>query len=328
MKRLIYRFLAVVTLTVICATVEAQNEAEFVTWDGIGPDKWGSAWLIHRHINPGATIRFIDTGTVPTSGIAFDIPDIPPYFRTSKHITFENLLAGYQLRNTGLQEINKIIRDIEINYWGEKQSQASPLVEKAFRGLQLKYGRESVPRSCYYDLFDALYQYIDKHSGSGAGAQLEQALAIDEKCGSVTRTTVESDKKYVSEWHLKQILGFLDAGDKVVFIDTRESDEFEEGHIPGAVNIKLRDIGKELPPEVVDADVVIPYCVKDFRGFEVAKRLKKMGVRKVGLMNPWGISGWKSSGLPVAGTRGLQDKDAMQKLKSCVTQPGQCVKNV
>ncbi len=306
----------------------ANAKEGFVTWKGIGPDKWVSAWLIHRHIAHDAKIRFIDTGKTPVSGIAFDIPGIPPYIRNTKQITYENLLSGYQLNDPGLAEISTIIRDIEINFWGGEQSVAAPLVETAFRGLQLKYGRQNVPKNCYFQLFDALYKHINENPGKIILSKLEQALAIGSHCGSVTNMTVESDKKYVAEWHPRKILGFLGAGDKVVFIDTREADEYEEGHIPGAINIKLRDIGRKLPPELKDADIVIPYCVKDFRGFEVAKRLKKLGVRNVGLMNPWGISGWKANGLPVAGTRGLQQQEAMEKLNACVNQPAKCLKDV
>lgn len=326
--RLVRLLFILAILVSIKSTVYANDTTEFVTWKGIGPDKWVSAWLIHRHIDPGAKIRFIDSGETPASGVAFDIPGIPPYIRNAKQITYENLVSGYQLKDPALAEISTIIRDIEINFWGGEQSAAAPVVETAFRGLQLKYGRQSVPQSCYFRLFDALYGHINENSGKIILSQLEQALAIGSRCSSVTNMTAESSKKYIEEWHPRKILGFLGAGDNVVFIDTREADEFEEGHIPGAINIKLRDIGGKLPPELKGADVVIPYCVKDFRGFEVAKRLKKLGVRKVGLMNPWGISGWKANGLPVAGTRGLQQKDALERLKTCIEQPARCIKDV
>ena len=309
-------------------TAFAASTTEYVTWTGIGPDKWSSAWLIHRHIDPGATIRVIETGHKPESGTAFDVPEMPPYFRDPKRTTYESLISGFTVSNSILKQIGGIIHDIEVNFWGGKQSISAPLVESAFRGLQLKYGRENVPRSCYFQLFDNLYTYFEKESGSIQISNLEQAIKHDRSCGSVKNITAISDKKYVEEWKPQEILAFLDAGDIVVFIDTRESDEFKEGHIPGAINIKLRDIGGELPEEVKRADVVIPYCVKDFRGFEVAKRLKILGVQKVGLMNPWGISGWKASGLPVAGTRGLQQLEAIRKLDHCVKQPSECIKDV
>ena len=71
--------------------------------------------------------------------------------------------------------------------------------------------------------------------------------------------------------------------------------------------------------------MVIPYCVKDFRGFEVAKRLKLLGAQSVGLMNPYGISGWRASGLPVSGTAALPDYEGARRLQACVEQPSVCI---
>ena len=42
---------------------------------------------------------------------------------------------------------------------------------------------------------------------------------------------------------LVDALGAMAAGRKVVFVDVREADEFMEGHIPGAINVPLRDAG-------------------------------------------------------------------------------------
>ncbi len=315
-------------LVLVNGSVFADKPSEYVTWTGIGPDKWASAWLIHRHLDPGAKIRVVETGTTPTTGVSFDIPGIEPYFRDSQRTTFESLLSGFKVQNSLLIDIGQIVHDIEVNFWGGKQSEASPFVEHAFRGLQLTYGRESVPQSCYFQLFDALLHFLEQNPETHRKSALEQALAHNRQCGSVKNSTTDLDKKYVAEWHPRELLRFIGAGDKVVFIDTREIDEFEEGHIPGSINIRLRDIGRALPPEVQGADVVVPYCVKDFRAFEVAKRLKELGVTNVGLMNPWGISGWNAIGLPVAGTRGLQEAEAMQKLEMCINNPTTCMKDV
>jgi rhodanese-related sulfurtransferase len=303
------------------------GQAEFVTWIGIGPDKWASAWLIQRHVSPGARIRFIEPGTTPTRGTAFDIPEVPPFIRDSRRTTFESLLAGYQVEDAVLAEIATAVHDIEVNFWGGGRSPVAPFLEQAFRGLQFHYGRENVPQTCYFELFDALYAYLQANPEPVAGEALEQELAHDPRCGSVNRVTVEDDRKYVAEWHPDEILHFIGAGDRVVFVDTRERGEFEEGHIPGAVNIKLRDLGGQLPAELRGAEVVVPYCVKDFRGFEVAKRLKRLGAQTVGLMNPYGISGWKARGLPVVGSRGLNKQEGAQRLRSCVEQPAVCIQD-
>ena len=302
------------------------GQKAYVTWTGIGPDKWASAWLITRHIDPGAAIRIIPTGTSPTAGIPFDIPEASPYYRNASHTAYERLIKGYGINDERLIEIGQIIRDIEVNYWGGKQSIAAPFVETAFRGLQFKYGRESVPQNCYFQMFDHLYGYLTENAGQVNISTLQNLKLHDSGCGSVKNVTIASDKKLVNEWKPLQLLSFIDAGDKVVFIDTRESDEYAEGHIPGAINLQLRKIvGGPLPDEVVNADVVVPYCVKDFRAFEVAKRLKRMGINNVGLINPWGISGWKATGLPVSGTRGLAEHEATQKMQQCIHKPAECI---
>lgn len=320
---------SLVTVAIIYTGIAAAATSDkYITWKGIGPDKWASAWLIHRHLDPGARVEFIQFGSNPKNGIIFDIPEHPPYMRDGRETTFEKLVSGFGSQDPILRDYGSIIHDIEVNYWGGKQSQASPFVEKAYRDLQFKFGRENVPRECYFQLFDALYSYMkEMPEAGGFGPQLENSLRIHEKCGSVKYSTAEQDKKFVKEWRPAQVLQFIGAGDKVVFVDAREADEYEEGHIPGAVNMTLRSIGPDLPEKIRNADVVIAYCIKDFRGFEVAKRLKLLGVQTVGIMNPYGLAGWKSTGLPVAGSRGLSIDAGSQKLYECGRFPSECIKN-
>lgn len=87
---------------------------------------------------------------------------------------------------------------------------------------------------------------------------------------------------------------------KVLFIDTREPEEHQESHIPNSRNVALRDIA-DLDIEGMDQyEYVVPYCLKDFRGFEVARHLTEKGLTNVVLMEPAGLNGWRSSGLPLA----------------------------
>ncbi len=59
------------------------------------------------------------------------------------------------------------------------------------------------------------------------------------------------------------------------FLDVRTKEEFDEGHIPGAVHFELTRIMKgELPDAEKDADVVV-YCLSGARA-AVAVQLLKM----------------------------------------------------
>lgn len=101
----------------------------------------------------------------------------------------------------------------------------------------------------------------------------------------------------------EKIVSVLLSGKKVLFIDTREAEEYQEGRIPKAVNIMLRDIGKVNLTELKQYDLIVPYCLKDFRGFEVSRALMEKGLNNIVMMEPAGLNGWKALGLPIATDR-------------------------
>lgn len=129
----------------------------------------------------------------------------------------------------------------------------------------------------------------------------------------------------VDNYDIKTVLSMIAEDKKVVFVDTRETKEYEESHIPGAVNIKLREVNESAVSALIDADLVISYCVKDFRGYEVARAIKDLGVENSGIMNPYGIAGWRSTGLPLATANGMDDETATAELLECALEEGTCI---
>ena len=111
-------------------------------------------------------------------------------------------------------------------------------------------------------------------------------------------------------------------GKDIVFVDVRESKEFAESHIPGALNIPIHDVDEVSVARLRHADYVVSYCVKDFRGYEMAKRLHSAGVESSVILNPYGIKGWVASGLPVTGSESLEASEAERKLRKCVENLG------
>ena len=112
-----------------------------------------------------------------------------------------------------------------------------------------------------------------------------------------------------------EVARMIAGGRKVVFVDVREPEEFREFHIPGAISAPVRDLGDLDLARLEGADLVIPYCLKDFRGFEGAKALRGRGVANLALLAGFGIKSWKKSGLPVAGeVSGLTDAKAGEQL--------------
>jgi rhodanese-related sulfurtransferase/plastocyanin len=114
----------------------------------------------------------------------------------------------------------------------------------------------------------------------------------------------------------QRLVEAIQAGEKIIFLDVREPEEFAENHIPGAVNIPerlLRERRSEIPRE----GVLIPYCNMDFRGYVAVDTLRSLGFDDVGLMQERGIEGWRSQGLPTMDAKqGIDDRAAWEQLRS------------
>jgi|ERR1700683_4032486 len=113
---------------------------------------------------------------------------------------------------------------------------------------------------------------------------------------------VNDAKKRVKEAPHTDIKKRLDAGEKLILVDTREDSEWARGHIPGALHLSKgiieRDIEKTIPDH--NAPVVL-YCGGGFRSALAADNLNKMGYTNVTSMDG-GWRGWSESNFPVEKT--------------------------
>jgi rhodanese-related sulfurtransferase len=82
-----------------------------------------------------------------------------------------------------------------------------------------------------------------------------------------------------------------------LFVDVRERDEFEEGHMPGAKNIPLSEIGFHLS-EFQKATRIYFSCLSGRRSSFAAKTLCRLGLNDV-VNVTGGIKAWVQAGLPV-----------------------------
>jgi len=84
----------------------------------------------------------------------------------------------------------------------------------------------------------------------------------------------------------------------VTVLDVRPPEEYEAGHIPGAVNIPLKELGEHLKRLDKKQQVVAycrgPYCVL---AFDAVAKLRREGFDAVRLEN--GFPEWKKAGMPV-----------------------------
>lgn len=84
----------------------------------------------------------------------------------------------------------------------------------------------------------------------------------------------------------------------VSILDVRPEDEFEMAHIPGAINIPIKQLSKRLSELSPDQEIITycrgPYCVF---AFEAVATLRKKGFEARRLED--GYPEWKAAGLPV-----------------------------
>ncbi|MGB6877726.1 MAG: rhodanese-like domain-containing protein [Candidatus Acidiferrales bacterium] len=111
---------------------------------------------------------------------------------------------------------------------------------------------------------------------------------------------VNDAKTRVKEADFRDIKKRIDAGEKMVLVDTREDNEWARGHVPGAIHLGKgvieRDIEKTIPDK--NATLVL-YCGGGFRSALAADNLQKMGYKNVISMDG-GWRGWTEAGFPVA----------------------------
>ncbi len=275
----------------------------YVTVEGAGPDKWASAWLLSNIVSQNAEIKVVNKlSEISGNEIQFDTPD-GQYRRGPGKTTFDHIIGMNQITDDSIVQIASVLKDIEINFWKNNTNPHSNEIESKFRALQKKYNNSVTP-DCYIDFFEGVYQFISSN----------KELIVPDDC----HLNHANEKTSITQIEIRDVLFDISSNRRVVFVDAREQYEFEEAHIPGAIRLPIRDVSAETVSSFKDADLVIAYCVKDFRGYELAKSLENSGVSNVAIMNPFGLKGWIHSGLPIVGSKGLSSEEAFKELKSII----------
>ncbi len=108
---------------------------------------------------------------------------------------------------------------------------------------------------------------------------------------------VADAKKNITEISLQDAAVKLQAAEAVI-IDVRDKDEWDEGHIAGALHLSRGTIELDIEEKVPDPNaMIICHCGGGGRGALATESLQKMGYKNVRNM-AGGFKAWKAIGLP------------------------------
>jgi rhodanese-related sulfurtransferase len=86
---------------------------------------------------------------------------------------------------------------------------------------------------------------------------------------------------------------------KSILVDVRTGAEFQEGHIPGAVNININD--RDFAEKIAKLDktqTTLVYCASGYRSARACQRMQTLGFGHLFSLEG-GIQAWKKAGKPV-----------------------------
>ena len=112
-------------------------------------------------------------------------------------------------------------------------------------------------------------------------AVLIGAVLIFTGCTSSDSNTADKPASYthISQEEAREMMA---ADDGHVIVDVRRQDEYNEGHIPGAVLIPNESIGTEPPEALPDPEqIILIYCRSGNRSRQAAQKLADMGYTNI-----------------------------------------------
>jgi len=103
--------------------------------------------------------------------------------------------------------------------------------------------------------------------------------------------TGKGEKAMYEQITAEEAKKIMDSGEEHIILDTREQDEFDEGHIPGAILIPYTEIENKAEEIIPDKDkLILVYCRSGRRSKIAAESLAKIGYTNVKEFG--GIIGW------------------------------------
>ena len=140
----------------------------WVTWENVGIDRMGCAWLIRSRIDPAAEFQFIPEGSnaLPDGATPFDVPGVR-LSHHGGHCSFHACLLEYKLDDRVLRRIARIIDDAD-TVQDAPLEPASVGLDVICRGLRRISADDGIALERGAMIYDALYAEIGSEEGDRA----------------------------------------------------------------------------------------------------------------------------------------------------------------
>lgn len=78
------------------------------------------------------------------------------------------------------------------------------------------------------------------------------------------------------------IINIIKNNEDVVLLDVRSKQEYDEGHLPGAINISVYDLPYKAEKELKNKNcIIIAYCSAGIRSRKAVNILRKLGYKNL-----------------------------------------------
>jgi hypothetical protein len=129
----------------------------WVTWEHVGVDRIGCAWLIRRFVDPEAEFLFVAPGevTFPEGAEPFDIPGARLSHRRG-HSSFHTIVEEYGLDDPVLARIAQMVDEADTTQEVMVEP-AAPGLDLICRGIRLTSPDDRVALERGHLIYEALY---------------------------------------------------------------------------------------------------------------------------------------------------------------------------
>jgi rhodanese-related sulfurtransferase len=111
---------------------------------------------------------------------------------------------------------------------------------------------------------------------------------------------IDEAKQKIEEVSPEQVRDMLARQDKAVYLDVREPNEWNLGHIPGAIHLPRGNLESKIEAVVERDQKVVVICARGNRSALAALTMKQMGYDDVASMAR-GMAGWSDIGGDIDG---------------------------